>query len=115
MAFTEDSTELAMVKNSLLIVIKRHPKEALAGLFGQVMGDDDMTREKCIEFVCNSVMKIKNELFAKNFDTEQFFIEQIKQVNCFLVCNYCALLVYACTYCCINCQPVTSPFNCTIL
>ena len=77
---TEDSTELAMVKNSLLILIKRHPKEALAGVFGQVTGDDDMTREKCIEFVCNSVMKIKNELFATNFDTEEFFIEQIKQV-----------------------------------
>ena len=76
----EDPTELTMVKNSLLILIKKHPKEALAGLFGQVMGDDDMTREKCIEFVCNSVMKIKNELFATNFDTEQFFIEQIKQV-----------------------------------
>ena len=73
-----------MVKNSLIILIKKQPKEALAGVFGQVTGDDDMTREKCIEFVCNSVMKIKNELFAKNFDTEQFFIEQIKQV--YLLC-----------------------------
>ena len=76
-----------MVKNSLLILIKKHPKGSLAGLFGQVMGDDDMTREKCIEFVCTSVMKIRNELFAKNFDNEQFFIEQIKQVNCNSVCS----------------------------
>ena len=81
----EDPTELTMVKNSLIILIKKQPKEALAGVFGQVMGDDDLTREKCIEFVCNSVMKIKNELFAKNFDTEQFFIEQIKQVYYFVL------------------------------
>jgi len=78
--YTEDPTELAMVKNSLILLIRKHPKEALAGLFSQVMGDDDVTREKCIEFICNSVMKLKNELFAKNFDNEQFFIEQIKQV-----------------------------------
>ena len=52
----------------------------MAGLFSQVMGEDDMTREKCIEFVSNTIMKHKNELFAKNFETEQFFIEQIKQV-----------------------------------
>ena len=90
-----------MVKNSLIILIKKHPKEALAGLFGQVMGDDDLTREKCIEFVCNSVMKIKNELFAKNFDTEQFFIGQIKQVTKCIVhhehvlCYYCPVTIFA--------------------
>ena len=78
--YTEDPTELLLVKNSLILVIKKYPKEAMAGLFSQVMGEDDMTREKCIEFVCNSIMKHKNELFAKNFETEQFFIEQIKQV-----------------------------------
>ena len=82
-----------MVKSSLIILIKKQPKEALAGVFGQVMGDDDMTREKCIEFVCNSVMKIKNELFAKNFDTEQFFIEQIKQVYLLLYCYPLQLLL----------------------
>ncbi|XP_065911224.1 apoptosis inhibitor 5-like [Dysidea avara] len=52
--------------------------DRMAGLFSQVMGEDDMTREKCIEFVCNSIMKHKNELFTKNFETEQFFIKQLR-------------------------------------
>ena len=98
--YPEDATELAMVKSSLIILIKKHPKEALAGLFSQVMGEDDLTREKCIEFVCNSVMKIKNELFAKNFDNEQFFIEQIKQVlyNCYIISIYikCCYVLRTC-------------------
>ena len=65
------------MKNSLILVIKKYPKEAMSGLFSKVMGEDDMTREKCIEFVCNFIMKHKNELLTKNFETEQFFIKQV--------------------------------------
>lgn len=74
----EDTTELAVVNNSLMTLLKTDPKGCLAGLFSQILSGEDFVREKCIKFLTIKIRSIGKEVL--NREAEEFMIQEIKKV-----------------------------------
>jgi len=82
---TEDATDLGIVKSSMAVVLQMDTKSALAGIFSQIMTEEDgvrevSIREKGIEYVSKSLMSMRHKLFLTNPENEKFLLEQIKKV-----------------------------------
>ena len=54
---------------------------ALAGIFDQIMGEDETVRDKAIEYVSVSLMDMRHKLFIQCEDNEKFLVELVKKVS----------------------------------
>lgn len=74
----EDQSELAVVNNSLMTLLKTDPKGCLGGLFSQILSGEDYVREKCIKFLTVKVRNVGKEVLNK--EAEEYMIAEIKKV-----------------------------------
>lgn len=74
----QDVTELAVVHNSVMNLIRNDPKGTINGLFAQIINGDDGTREKCIKFLAAKLKFIGREII--NEETEDLLISECKKV-----------------------------------
>jgi len=70
----------------MAVVLQMDTKSALAGIFSQIMTEEDgvrevSIREKGIEYVSKSLMSMRHKLFLTNPENEKFLLEQIKKVS----------------------------------
>ncbi|XP_045492207.1 apoptosis inhibitor 5 [Colias croceus] len=81
---SEDSTEINVVTNSLLAIVKIDPRGALAGLFSQIHQSTDsevpneIVRERCIKFLATKVKQLGREVINK--EAEDLIIAEGKKI-----------------------------------
>ncbi|GBP03841.1 Apoptosis inhibitor 5 [Eumeta japonica] len=81
---SEDPTEINIVSNSLLTVLKNDPKSALSGIFSQThQGTDsevvnEVVRERCIKFLASKVKQLGREVINK--EAEDLIIAECKKI-----------------------------------
>ncbi len=78
---TEDPTDLGLVKTGMVSVLQVDTQAALAGIFGQILGEDEGVREKGIDYVCNSLPSMRHKLFIPHPENEKFLLGQIQKVS----------------------------------
>lgn len=81
---SEDSTEINVVTNSLLAILKTDPKGALTGIFSQIHQSTDsevtneIVRERCIKFLSTKVRQLGREVINK--EAEDLIIAECKKI-----------------------------------
>lgn len=81
---SEDPTEISIVQNSLLAILKNDPKGTLSGLFSQIHqcteseSANDVVREKCIKFLSTKIKQLGREVIDK--DTEDLIVTECKKI-----------------------------------
>lgn len=81
---SEDPTEINVVNNSLLAIVKIEPRAALAGIFSQIHQSTDSevpneaVRERCIKFLATKVKQLGREVINK--ETEDLIIVESKKI-----------------------------------
>ncbi len=65
----------------MVSVLQVDTQAALAGIFGQIMGDDEGVREKGIDYVCISLPSMRHKLFIPHPDNEKFLLGLIQKVS----------------------------------
>jgi hypothetical protein len=75
---TDDHTELAIVNQSLLTLAKFDTKGFLGGLFSQIIGGEDLVRERAIKFLKERIKLIPSEIFNK--EMEEYFLIECRKV-----------------------------------
>lgn len=86
LSLTEDVTDLGIVKTSMAVVLQMDTQNAIAGIFSQIVTEDEggremNIREKGIEYISTSLMSMRHKLFLNNPENEKFLLEQIKKVR----------------------------------
>ncbi len=61
-------------------VLQMNTKLALEGIFDQIMGEDETIRQKGLEYVCGTLMDMKQKLFDAHPENEEFLFLLIKKV-----------------------------------
>ncbi|XP_011064219.1 PREDICTED: LOW QUALITY PROTEIN: apoptosis inhibitor 5 [Acromyrmex echinatior] len=74
----EDPSELAVVHNSIMSLMKSDPKGTLSGFFSQIISGDDGTRERCIKFLAIKLKAIGHDIITK--EPEDLLIVECKKV-----------------------------------
>ncbi|XP_043267437.1 apoptosis inhibitor 5 isoform X2 [Venturia canescens] len=74
----QDPTELAVVHNSIMSLMKSDPKGAISGFFSQILNGDDGTRERCIKFLATKLKAIGHDVITK--EPEDLLILECKKV-----------------------------------
>lgn len=74
----QDPTELDVVHNSIMTLIKNDSKGALSGFFSQILNGDDSTRERCIKFLGSKLKALGHSVITK--DAEDLLIVECKKV-----------------------------------
>ncbi|XP_074660538.1 apoptosis inhibitor 5-like [Tubulanus polymorphus] len=75
---SEDQQELLLVQSSLLTLFKADIKEALTGLFQQILNGDDVVRDRAIKFLCRKVRSLPDEIFTK--EVEELILTESKKI-----------------------------------
>lgn len=81
---SEDTTEINVVTNSLLTILKSDPKGALTGLFSQIHQNADsevtneIVRERCIKFLATKVKQLGREIINK--EAEDLIVAECKKL-----------------------------------
>ncbi|XP_034825061.1 apoptosis inhibitor 5 [Maniola hyperantus] len=81
---SEDATEINVVTNSLLTILKTDPKGTLSGLFSQIHQSTDsevpneVVRERCIKFLAAKVKQLGREIIDK--ECEDIIIAEGKKI-----------------------------------
>ncbi|CAH2257304.1 jg26112 [Pararge aegeria aegeria] len=81
---SEDATEINVVTNSLVTILKTDPKGTLSGLFSQIHQSTDsevpneVVRERCIKFLATKVKQLGREVIDK--DCEDIIIAEGKKI-----------------------------------
>ncbi|KAM3968216.1 apoptosis inhibitor 5-like [Aphomia sociella] len=81
---SDDATEINVVNNSLLAILKSNPKGSLVGLFSQIHQSTDtevtneVVRERCIKFLATKVKLLGREVFDK--EAEDLIITECKKI-----------------------------------
>ncbi|XP_047023088.1 apoptosis inhibitor 5 [Helicoverpa zea] len=81
---SDDTTEINVVSNSLLTILKIDPKGALTGMFSQIHQNADsevtneIVRERCIKFLATKVKQLGREVITK--DAEELIIAECKKL-----------------------------------
>lgn len=77
---SDDTTELSVVNNSLLAIIKLDPRGTLGGIFSQIHQgtDNEIVRERCVKFLASKVKLLGREVINK--EAEEFIISESKKV-----------------------------------
>ncbi|XP_076278620.1 apoptosis inhibitor cassowary [Lasioglossum baleicum] len=74
----QDSSELAVVHNSVMSLMKSDPKGTISGFFSQIINGDDGTRERCIKFLATKLKAIGHDVITK--EPEDLLISECKKV-----------------------------------
>ncbi|XP_026491582.2 apoptosis inhibitor 5 [Vanessa tameamea] len=81
---SEDATEINVVTNSLVNILKNDPKGTLTGLFSQIHQSTDsevpneVVRERCIKFLATKVKQLGRDVIDK--DAEDLIISEGKKI-----------------------------------
>ncbi|XP_064634427.1 apoptosis inhibitor 5-like [Lineus longissimus] len=75
---TDDPQEMHLVQTSLLSVFKLDLKDALSGLFSQIMTGEDVIRDGAIKFLHKKILTLPEDLFSK--DIEDLILSESKKV-----------------------------------
>ncbi|XP_063530539.1 apoptosis inhibitor 5 [Cydia strobilella] len=81
---SEDATEINIVHNSLVTIVKGDPKGALVGLFSQIHQNtetevvNEIVRERCIKFLATKVKQLGREIINK--EVEEIIITECKKI-----------------------------------
>lgn len=81
---SEDVTEINIVTNSLVTILKNDPKGTLTGLFSQIHQSTDsevpneVVRERCIKFLATKVKILGREIIDK--EAEDLIIAEGKKI-----------------------------------
>ncbi|CAH0397501.1 unnamed protein product [Chilo suppressalis] len=81
---SDDTTEINVVTNSLMTILKGDPKGALAGIFSQIHQSTDsevtneIVRERCIKFLATKVKQLGREVINK--EAEDLIIVECKKI-----------------------------------
>ncbi|CAK1578453.1 unnamed protein product [Parnassius mnemosyne] len=81
---SDDATEINVVTNSLVTILKNDPKGALTGLFSQIHQStdsevtNDIVRERCIKFLATKVKQLGREVINK--EAEDLIIAECKKI-----------------------------------
>ncbi|XP_046978582.1 apoptosis inhibitor 5 [Vanessa cardui] len=81
---SEDATEINVVTNSLVTILKNDPKGTLTGLFSQIHQSTDsevpneVVRERCIKFLATKVKQLGRDVIDK--DAEDLIISEGKKI-----------------------------------
>lgn len=81
---SEDVTEISIVTNSLVTILKNDPKGTLTGLFSQIHQSTDsevpneVVRERCIKFLATKVKILGREIIDK--ESEDLIIAEGKKI-----------------------------------
>lgn len=73
---TQDSSELAVIQNSLMSLFRKEAKGTLIGLFSQIKTGGDVVRERAIKFLLVKIKTEGSELLDK--EAESHLLEEIK-------------------------------------
>ncbi|XP_074108268.1 apoptosis inhibitor cassowary [Cotesia typhae] len=74
----QDPTELAVVCNSIMTLMKNDSKATLSGCFSQIVNGDDGTRESCIKFLATKLKSLGHDIINK--ESEDLLITECKKV-----------------------------------
>ncbi|KAK0183348.1 hypothetical protein PV327_001399 [Microctonus hyperodae] len=74
----QDTTELAVVHNSIMSLMKNDPKGTLSGFFSQILNGDDGTRDRCIKFLASKLKAVGHDVITK--EPEDLLISECKKV-----------------------------------
>lgn len=74
----QDPSELAVVQNSIMSLIKNDPKGAISGFFSQILNGDDGARERCIKFLATKLKAVGHDVITK--EPEDLLITECKKV-----------------------------------
>ncbi|XP_063227604.1 apoptosis inhibitor 5 [Bacillus rossius redtenbacheri] len=74
----EDTTELAVVNNSLMSLLGINPKGTLTGIFAQILDGEDYIRERCIKFLATKLKVLEPDVINK--EMQDFIISETKKV-----------------------------------
>ncbi|KAJ8676376.1 hypothetical protein QAD02_012163 [Eretmocerus hayati] len=74
----QDPTELDVVHNSIMSLIKNDPKGAISGFFIQILNGEDGIRESCIKFLATKIKTLGREVMTK--EVEDVLISECKKV-----------------------------------
>jgi hypothetical protein len=81
---SDDTTEINIVTNSLLAILKSDPKGALTGIFSQIHQSTDsevtneIVRERCIKFLASKIKLVGREVINK--EAEDLIISECKKI-----------------------------------
>ena len=75
---TEDNNELTIVNHSLTTLAKYDAKGFFGGLFSQIIGGEDIVRERAIKFLKDRLKLIPTDIFTK--EVEEYFLEESRKV-----------------------------------
>ncbi|CAG5055936.1 unnamed protein product [Parnassius apollo] len=81
---SDDATEINVITNSLVTILKNDPKGALTGLFSQIHQStdsevtNDVIRERCIKFLATKVKQLGREVINK--EAEDLIIAECKKI-----------------------------------
>ncbi|CAG9792035.1 unnamed protein product [Diatraea saccharalis] len=81
---SDDTTEINVVTNSLMTILKGDPKGALTGIFSQIHQStdgevtNDIVRERCIKFLATKVKQLGREIINK--EAEDLIIAECKKI-----------------------------------
>lgn len=81
---SEDATEISIVTNSLVAILKSDPKATLTGLFSQIHQSTDsevtneIVRERCIKFLATKVKQLGREVINK--EAEELIVVECKKI-----------------------------------
>lgn len=74
---TEDASELQLVNASLVSLYKLQPKGFLTGIFSQIEGGDDVTRERAVNFLSSKLRVLPEDSWTR--ELEEFLIQEVKK------------------------------------
>ncbi|XP_071877606.1 apoptosis inhibitor cassowary [Bombus fervidus] len=74
----QDPSELAVVHNSVMSLMKTDPRGTISGFFSQIINGDDGTRERCIKFLATKLKAIGHDIITK--EPEDLLISECKKV-----------------------------------
>ncbi|XP_034937056.1 apoptosis inhibitor 5 [Chelonus insularis] len=74
----QDPTELAVVHNSIMSLMKNDPKGTLSGFFSQILNGCDATRDCCIKFLATKLKALGHDVITK--EPEDLLIVECKKV-----------------------------------
>lgn len=81
---SDDATEINIVHNSLVTIVKSDPKGALVGLFSQIHQNteaevvNEIVRERCIKFLATKVKQLGRDVINK--EVEELIITECKKI-----------------------------------
>lgn len=74
----QDPSELDVVHNSIMTLMKSDPKGVIGGFFMQILNGEDGIRERCIKFLGSKLKSLGRDIMTK--DTEDALISECKKV-----------------------------------